>query len=338
MPELRKDLVRNIWVLSATKQALEPQYFPINRNGCYVPVSKVCPFCEGNESLTPPEIAAFRKEGTEPDRPGWIVRTVPSKYSAFDMQGEFQLEENGLFQHCNGLGKQEVVIGNTEHNIDLHQYSRDRIELIFRMFQQRYRVLAGDQRIKYIQIYKNSGLFAGASQEHSHSQIIALPMVPRYKQIVSDYYQAHGKCLLCTMMEEEQALKERLVFESEHFLLFCPYASRFSYETWIVPKHHCSHFADISESELKDLAFTFKDFLMALLDSLNNPAYNIVINTAPVNVPYQEGHHWFMEINPRFMVSNGFEMSTGYYTNPVAPELSASMLRKRMGELEPLAL
>ena len=332
MPELRRDIVRNIWVVSATEQALEPQYFPINSNGSYIHKIKVCPFCEGNEALTPPEIAAFRKEGTLPDTPGWIVRTIPSKYSAFNMEGEFQIEEYGLYQNCSSFGKQEVVVGNPDHNVDLHHYSPERIELILRMFQQRYRALADDRRIKYIQIYKNSGLFAGASQEHSHSQIIALPLVPSYKQITSKFFQDNGECLICSIMEKEQKFKERLVFASDYFLLLCPFASRFSYETWIIPKYHRSHFSDISEPEIKDLANTFKRFLNTMLDSLNNPAYNIVINTAAVNVPYQEGHHWFMEVNPRFIVSNGFEISSGYYTNPVAPELSASLLRKRMDD------
>ncbi|MEN6347976.1 MAG: DUF4931 domain-containing protein [Syntrophomonas sp.] len=335
MPELRRDLIHDTWVLIATEQALEPKYFPINRNGTYVPKTKICPFCDGNESLTPPEIAAFRHDNSGPDSSGWIIRTVPSKFSAFKLQGEFAIEEKGLFSHCSGLGKQEVVIGNSNHSIDFHQFSADRIGLVYRMFQQRYQALSADSRIKYIQIYKNRGLFAGASQEHSHSQIVALPMVPKHKRNIIGYYQEKGRCLICTLMEQERQTGERIVCESDKFLVLCPYASRFSYETWIIPKRHCEHFAGISEEEIKDLSMTIKRLLNVMLDSLNDPAYNIVINTSPVNVPYKEGNHWFMEINPRFIVSNGFEISSGYYTNPVAPEISAAILRKSLTEFKP---
>ncbi len=332
MPELRKDLLHDKWVLIATEQALEPRFFPINRNGTYVRKDKVCPFCAGNESLTPPEIAAVRKDNSVPDSPGWIVRTVPSKYSAFKLEGELQEERSGIYFSCNGLGKQEVVIGNSDHNCEFHQFSQERIELIYRMFKERYQALAVDPRIKYIQIYKNQGLFAGASQEHSHSQIVALPIVPLHVAIPASYYQQNQKCLLCSIMEQEQENGERIIYESEHFLLLSPYASRFSYETWIIPKEHKEHFGDISEKEISDLARTLKTFLTIMLDSLSNPSYNIVINTGPVNGVSAEGAHWFMEVNPRFIVTNGFEMATGYYTNPVAPELSAALLRQRMLE------
>lgn len=330
MPELRRDLIHDTWVLIATEQALEPKYFPINKNGTYVHTNKVCPFCGGNESLTPPEIAAFRNQDSCPDEPGWLVRTVPSKFSAFKFQGEFIMEDAGIFTHCNGLGKQEVVVGNPDHNIDFHQFTPERIELVYQMFKQRYQALSADSRIKYIQIYKNRGLFAGASQEHSHSQIVALPMVPNHKQNITRYYQEKGECLICKLMKEEKSIQERIVYESENFIILCPYTSRFSYESWIIPKKHCEHFSAISEAEIKDLSLTIKNFLNIMLDSLNNPAYNIVINTSPVNVPYKEGNHWFMEINPRFIVSNGFEISTGYYTNPVAPEISAEILRGKI--------
>lgn len=330
MPELRRDLIHDKWVLIATEQALEPRFFPINRNGTYVRKDTICPFCDGNEALTPPEIAAVRGENSAPDSPGWIVRTVPSKYSAFRLEGYLQEGQSGIYHCCNGLGKQEVVIGNSDHNCLFHQFSYERIELVYRMFKERYQVLAADPRIKYIQIYKNQGLFAGASQEHSHSQIIALPMLPAHLPIQTDYYQRNRKCLICTIMEQERESGERIVYESEYFVLLSPYASRFSYETWIIPKEHKEHFGDINEKEIADLAMMVKNFLTGMLESLSNPSYNIVINTGPLNGISAEGAHWFMEINPRFIVTNGFEMATGYYTNPVAPELSAALFRRRM--------
>ncbi len=333
MPELRKDLVRDQWVIIVTEQVLRPKYFPINKNGIYVLDSnRVCPFCGGNERYTPPEIAAVRKDGSKPDTPGWVIRTVPSKYSAFNFQGEVLPEKNGLYNKFNAIGKQEVVIGTPEHGIDFSGFTVERIELVYRMFKQRYQVLASDPRVKYIQIYKNRGLFAGASQEHSHSQIVALPMVPGENRGIKKYYRENKRCLICTMVQEEKEKGIRVVYESDYFLLICPYASRFSYETWIIPKNHTEHFADISDIEIKDLARTIKKFFSVMIDCLNDPAYNIVVNTAPVNIPHQEGYHWFMEINPRLIVPNGMEISTGYRTNPAAPEISAALLREKILE------
>ncbi len=331
MPELRKDLIRDQWVLIVTEQALGPNYFPINKNGTYVLNSnKICPFCEGNEKFTPPEIAAVRKNGSEPDTPGWIIRTVPSKYSAFKNEGEVSLEEKGLYKNCSAVGKQEVIIGTPEHGTDFSQFTIERIELVLQMFKQRYQIIAADSRIKYIQIYKNRGLFAGASQEHSHSQIVGLPTIPEENKGIDKYYQENKRCLICSIMQEEKTAGIRVVYESNNFLMICPYASRFSYETWIIPKKHTEHFADISDIEIKNLAYTVKKILGAMIDCLDDPDYNIIINTAPVNIPLHDGYHWFMEITPRFLIPNGMEISTGYRINPASPEISAALLREKI--------
>lgn len=333
MPELRRDMVRDNWVIVVTESVLKPGNFPINKNGTYVSnTDKICPFCEGNESYTPPEIAAFRKENSEPNAPGWIIRTIPSKFSAFKLEGKLYPEQNGIYNSYPAIGQQEVVIGTPEHGVEFHQFSVARIELVYRMLQQRYRALAADKRIKYIQIYKNKGLFAGASQEHSHSQILGLPMVPQNNKGMVKYFRQFGECLLCTIIRKEKEKAERIVYESEYFILICPYASRFSYETWIIPKRHFEHLTDMTDAELKDLSAAIKKFFVAMVDCLDDPSYNVVVNTAPVNVPYVGGYHWYMEINPRFIVPNGLEISTGYYTNPSAPEIAAAMLREKIKE------
>lgn len=331
MAELRKDLVRDNWVVIANDRALKPNDFPINKNGVnFSGSNQICPFCEGNEKYTTNEIAAFRFNNSEPDEPGWTIRAVPNKFSAFQLEGEMQAVTSGLNQCCNGLGQHEVVIETPEHGVELHEYTVERIELVYRMLQMRYRDLAGDSRIKYIQIYKNRGMFAGASLEHSHSQILAFPVVPEQNKGIVKFFNETGYCLLCSILDQEKENKERIVYESDYFLVLCPYASRFSYETWIIPKNHTEHFADASEDEIKDLALVIKRFFISMLDSLNNPSYNIMINTAPVNVPYQNGHHWYMEITPRLIVPNAAELSSGYYMNPVSPEISAQILRDRM--------
>lgn len=330
--ELRRDLVRDKWVVIATDRALKPNDFPINKGWEKARVSgkSVCPFCEGNESYTTDEITAIRDNNTLPDTPGWSIRTIPNKFSAFKLEGELELKHSGIFESCNGLGQHEVVVETPEHGVEFYQLPVERIRQIYLMLKQRYQQLATDPRIKYIQIYKNRGLFAGASLEHSHSQILALPDVPRENQGLSKYYQREGKCLLCTILEEEMASQQRVVYESEHFLLICPYASRFSYETWVIPRRHAEHFADINDEELDDLAAIMKAFMPVMVDCLSDPSYNIVINTAPVNQEIGGGYHWYMEIIPRLIVAAGVEFTTGFYMNPVAPEISAAMLREKM--------
>lgn len=337
MHEIRKDVIRDNWVITATEFALKPRDFPIKKNmtddsSPEPGYSPNCPFCEGNEAVTTDEILAFRREGTEPNKPGWTVRAILNKYSALDMSGELDMQKQGIFEHGNGFGRHEVLIETPLHGEEFHQLPLNRIESIFKIMQLRYNDLAGDKRIKYIQIYKNRGLYGGASLEHSHSQIVAVPLVPENKGAPAKYYNEHNRCAICEMIEAEKVNQERIVYEGKHFIIICPYASRFPYESWIIPKRHSGHFGDINEEELKEAALLTKKNVAAIIEGLYNPSYNIVINTAPVNVPHQEGYHWCLEINPRLLVNAGVEIATGYFINPAAPELSAALLRKFFAE------
>lgn len=333
MPELRKDPVRNNWVVIATDRALRPNDFPINKQGMHnAAINGFCPFCEGNEESTPPEIAAVRKPGTEPNQPGWLVRTIPNKFSAFQLEGELAAGHCGIYDSYNGLGRHEVVVETPEHNVDFHQYSPERIELVLNMLKNRYNELAQDERIKYIHIYKNRGLFGGASLAHSHSQVVGLPLVPGENHGIGEYFNRTGHCLLCDMIKQELEMGQRVVGETENFLLLCPYASRFSYETWIIPREHSAHFGSISSEKVQELALITKKFITAIIEGLDNPSYNLMINTTPVNMAIDEkGFHWYIEIAPRFIVTAGLEIGTGYYVNPVAPEISAALLREYLG-------
>lgn len=332
MLEIRKDVIRDNWVITADQFVLKPRDFPINKEGDKKndPIntySPACPFCEGNEAMTTDEILAFRKEGSKPNEPGWTVRTILNKFSALELKGGLDMKEDGVYRHCNGLGQHEVLIETPLHGEEFHQLPADRIELIYKMMQLRYKELAADERIKYIQIYKNRGMFAGASLEHSHSQIVSFPMVPFNKGAMQNYYQQHDKCVVCEILAQEADDRKRVVYEGRHFLAICPYASRFIYETWIIPKVHCSYFGDITDEELKELAGLSKIIITALMAGLHNPSYNMVINTAPINVPFKEGYHWHLEINPRLLVNAGVEVATGYFINPAAPEISAAAMR-----------
>lgn len=334
MPEIRKDLVKNHWVALANDQALKPCEFPIAKKNLQISKSQeTCPFCEGHENLTPPEIYADRIPNTIPDSPGWNLRVIPNKFTAFTLQGEFDKKITGIYTNYNGLGKHEVVIETPNHNEEFFNYDQKRIESLLSVFQQRYSCLAQDNRIKYIQIYKNRGMLAGSSLEHSHSQILAFPFLPRRNEGLIHYHQQKGHCLICDMLQYELESKSRLVWESEKFILICPYASRFSYETWIIPRRHMEHFPEINTEEISELAFILLRFTNLMKNSLNDPAYNFIFNTAPLNSQYKAGNHWYMEITPRMLISSGVEIASGVYMNPVAPELAASMLYKSLLEI-----
>jgi len=331
MAEIRRDLVKNNWVAIATDTALKPNEFPINKRGIETSGNHIfCPFCQGNEPSTPPEIAAFRNNNSQANTPGWSIRVIPNKFSVFCLEGVLEKTHAGIYSNYNGVGRQEVIIETPEHGVDLHELNQAQVVQVFRMLKQRYNELSADDRIKYIQIYKNRGIFAGASQDHSHSQMIGLPFVPRWNSGPADYYLKNEQCLLCAIIAQEKQSAIRLVYETEHFLLICPYASRFSYETWVIPKKHCEHFGAISEVEIGDLAMVCRAYTQMMVKTLQNPAYNFIFNTAPVNLPYQPGFHWYMEINPRMLVNTGIDIATGIYMNPVAPELSAALFRKNM--------
>ena len=334
MSELRKNAVKNRWVAVVEDRALKPNDFPIARSG---PAGSpgnggFCPFCEGNEEHTPPEIASCRLDGSKPDGPGWLVRAIPNKFSAFELEGILQTRSNGIHTFSNGLGRHEVIIETPEHGIEFHELQVDRIDMLLRILKQRYNELAKDNRIKYIQIYKNQGLYAGASLKHTHSQIVGLPYNPGENSGMPLYYNENRKCLICGIMDQERAEETRLVFESENYIVLCPYASRFPYELWILPKRHADHFGDIEDSETTELAGILKNMTIAIMETLDSPSYNLIINTAPVNTPYEPGYHWFIELTPRLIINAGVEIATGTFINPVSPELAAGIYRKTLEE------
>ncbi len=328
MSEIRRDLVKDRWVSISSNLALKPKDFPTMKVETTGGPAGFCPFCEGNEAVTPPEILAFRRGKEEPDGGGWLVRVIPNKFSAFKLAGELEEKQTGPYRFCNGLGEHEVIIETPRHGVDFHELEQAHVEMVIAAFRLRYNALAEDRRIKYIQIYKNRGLFAGASLGHSHSQIVGFPVNPGENDGLPRYYQEQGRCLICDILREELDGGKRVVHEGKHFVALCPYASRFAYETWVVPKRHTEHFGRLTGEEEKELAWFCKQLSMAVVHSLDNPSYNFVVNTAPVNSFYQPGYHWYMEFTPRLLVAAGVEVATGVYINPTAPEDAAPVLRE----------
>lgn len=330
MPELRKEPVSGRWVIIATERALRPTDFKASthtiRSGGF------CPFCEGNEEKTPPEIMAYREKGTEPNTKGWRVRVVPNKFPALMIEGGLEKRGNGIYDLMNGIGAHEVIVEGPRHEISLTALEPSSVEEVLWTYRDRLIDLKKDKRFVYGMLFKNVGAAAGASLEHTHTQLIVTPIVP---QIVAEemdgastFYKYRGRCLFCDMISQEESTESRVVMKGERFIAFTPFASRFPFETWILPRKHSSHFENIQKAEVEELAVTLKSVLCSLECTLEEPPYNYIVHTSPFDEPELNYYHWHIEIIPRLTRIAGFEWGTGFYINPVLPENAAEHLRK----------
>jgi UDPglucose--hexose-1-phosphate uridylyltransferase len=338
MSELRKDLVTGRWVIIASERSKRPDDF---RPAGAVPkeeASAFCPFCEGNESKTPPEVFALRGEGTAPDGPGWRVRVVTNKFPALSPGAPPPKPEGGLFQSMPGVGVHEVVIENPDHAKELADLDTDRIRDVLEVFRSRIKAIEENFHYQYVQIFKNKGKEAGASLSHPHSQIVATPIVPkRVKEEVygaERLFRANRECVFCRTVREETRLGERLVLRNGDFALLAPFASRSPFEMAIYPLRHSPFFTGTTRDELASLATVIKTALGRLKVMLSDPPFNLILHQAPNPTistkawPGIAGYfHWHLEIIPVLTKVAGFEWGTGFYINPVPPETAAGYLR-----------
>ncbi|MBI2899979.1 MAG: galactose-1-phosphate uridylyltransferase [Planctomycetes bacterium] len=328
MPELRRDPVTSRWIIIAVERAKRPDDF---RAVPSVPKAKECPFCEGFERATPPEIAAVRTSGGR-NEPGWRVRVVPNKFPALMIEGDLDRRGEGMYDIMNGVGAHEVIIESPKHLLSLTEMAEESLREVFRMYRERLLDLRRDSRMVYGLLFKNVGEAAGASLEHTHSQLIVTPIVPLRVQTEIDrsklYFEYRGRCLLCDMVKQELQSGIRLVCETQQFVSFEPFASRFPFETHIIPKRHHSHFESIDEGAMGELASILRTTMLRIEKAVNHPPYNYLIHTSPLNTPPLEHYHWHFEIIPRITRVAGFEWGTGFYINPVPPEHAAQYLRE----------
>ena len=337
MPELRKDLITEGWVIIATDRAKRPQEFSSPPSE---PESHVCPFCPGNENQTPPELWAARPSGG-PNQPGWKVRVIPNKFPALRIEGEMNREAEGIYDRMNGIGAHEVIIDTPDHNQALEEQPVADIALALRACKERVVDLQRDVRFRYILIFKNVGRAAGASLKHSHYQLIATPVTPsRVKAKLAgarDYYQRKERSVFHDILRQEQREGSRVVFENAGFLVFCPFASRFPFELCFLPKRQAADYYTIEPEEVLQLAEALKVTLGKLHRGLNNPQYNLILQTAPSRAGHRRSGYWdtidqdflwHIEILPRLTQTAGFEWGTGFYINPTPPEEGAAYLRQ----------
>ncbi len=329
MPELRKDPVIGRWIIIATERAKRPQRMR-TPDPVIAPIED-CPFCPGHEGDTPHEVLSYREKGSEGDHAGWWTRVVPNKFPALQ-GGEASVKRvgMGMYDMVSGVGAHEVVIETPNHFESLADSDVRQVEEVLWAYRDRILELKRDERLEYILIFKNHGIEAGASLDHPHSQIIGLPIVPKRVQEEVDgarkYWEWKERCVFCDILHQEETERERIVHENDSFVAVLPYASRFPYETWILPRKHSLHFHDIQKNEVHDLAETLHGILSKLKDVLDDPPYNFIIHTAPLKAPNDTRFHWHIEIIPKLTRIAGFEWGTGFYINPLPPEQAARFL------------
>jgi len=338
MPEMRRDPLTKRWVLCGSEYGIrqvrsfyydEKEDLKLNSHQKL----DLCPLCEGNEFMTPPEIFAIR-EG-EKNKPGWKVRVVPHRFPALRIEGDLGLEGIGLYDKMNPIGAHEVVIESPYHS---DKIDNDQLSSVFYTIRERIRDLVNDKRFKYIMVYKNKGKTAGTVLSHPHSNIIALPIIPiemaNKFHTALEYFELKERCVYCDLIKLELKLDERIVYSNKEFIAITPYASRFPFEIMILPLKHCWNFMEVSSQDLKFLAEIMNVIKLKLEKALSARNYRWMLYNGPIKFPkkgywqtIEQDYHWHISFVPVITKEIGFEWGIDFFINPTLPEDAANYLK-----------
>jgi UDPglucose--hexose-1-phosphate uridylyltransferase len=336
--ELRQDVATRRWSIIATERAKRPDDFnkgkPDPSEKSVPALDESCPFCPGNEGMTPEPSYVLAPEGSRKE--GWRVRVVPNKFSALSAPaGDGEATERrrrGMHLEMDGVGQHEVVIEVPDHSKTIATMTDEEVRDVVLTYRRRFLDLDRHDWNQMIIIFRNQGKRAGTSLEHPHSQIIGSPIVPdeirRRLEEAQRYYDDNGTCVYCNLIRDELKDKARLVTSNPAFVAICPFASTVPYETWILPRRHGSSFGVISEEEAGFLARILRETLSRMYCLLRNPDYNYVVRSAPHHSAGEPHFHWYVEILPRLTTRAGFEIGSGMNINVVTPEDAAGNLRE----------
>ena len=335
MSQIRYDLFRDQYVIIAPERMQRAAFLPAAK----LQQSEICPFCEGKEDLTPPEIYAIRPHGSA-NMPGWKTRVVPNLYKALAIETPPEKHHEAIFEWQEGFGAHEVIIDMPRHELRMDQWSKAEFVNWILTIQERVQDLQRDFRLVYLSVFKNHGQHASATQAHPHTQILGLPLVPKMKmaQIRHHvaYFHEHQRCIVEALQAEEMAEKTRVILQNDTFVAIAPFASGVPFEVWITPKKKISSVAQVCETGVHALSALLKELFVRLYLVLGEFDFNLSFEIPPVQKygETEEIFHLFEEacrfgirIQPRLTGLGGFELSTGMMINPVEPELAAEQLR-----------
>jgi UDPglucose--hexose-1-phosphate uridylyltransferase len=326
MPELRYNLLTREWVIIATERARRPDQFVRKVEKKPLPAFVAnCPFCPGNEKLTPPQTYVV------PDDHSWQVRVTPNKFAALSYEGDRRRAIVGIRRTVTGVGIHEVIVETPDHSKTTALLEDRGVELIIQTYLNRFRFASSDSRIEQVTIFKNHGEAAGTSLEHPHSQMIATPVITTQLRDrlfnALDHFDEFGECIFCRVLDQELKEGTRVVLETEHFVSFIPFASLTPFSMLIMPRRHMACFAEMNGAEAADLARNLRRTLAKLYHGLADPDFNYVVRTAPTEYCGVKYYHWYVSIIPRLTKMAGFELGSGMFINVSLPEENASFLR-----------
>ncbi len=341
--ELRKDYLLDRWVVIAMERSRRPVDFAKQRTEQVK--TATCPLCVGNEHMTPPAVLVYlpsnggiKKDMEQGDfrHKNWLLRCIPNLYPAFappkDPADAALIMKSTSFGY--GIGHHEVLIESPNHTDHPADAPLPQLVHVINAYKDRLNELAQKPYVKYVQIFRNHGLEAGASLSHAHSQIIAtpfIPSIPREEMAASQvYWNEHGTCIFCDLIQKESKT-QRLIAENEHFTVFAPYASVHPMEFWIIPKRHAQNILKLTQAETEIFAETLKTTMKALKALVNDPPYNYGFHLA-TGKETENSYHWHLEVYPKLAIWAGFEKTTGMYINTVTPETAATELRKTIAQ------
>jgi UDPglucose--hexose-1-phosphate uridylyltransferase len=338
--ELRQNPLTGRWVAVAPGRTDRPLHGSGRQREPRPPHSPDCPFCPGNER----ELEVILQERPDPSRDGWAIRVVTNRYPAF--------EWNGASARPPGVGKtlalgsdvplmiaapmpatgqQEVIIETPAHDRDLPDLSEAELRAVVETYHDRFKTLSEQSCAARVFLFRNRGADAGNSMLHAHAQVIATTTIPpeaRVREIrMMGYHGDHGRCLLCALPEIEAAFDERLVAQDDHFTAVVPWAAESAFELWLIPRRHQAEFGECEPDELTSLARMLGDLLRRYRDRAGDPAYNLLVHSAPRGRAGSRAHHWFIQLRPRIHRTAGFELASGVHINPSLPESDARALR-----------
>ena len=346
--ELRQDPVSKEWVVVAVGRAKRPNAFRKLCRPTYKQPRRKCPFCNLEKKEYKPDKVILKKNlnlktkfAKKLEKTGdlqiwkgkpWSTIVIPNKYPSFIQGSKLTSQTKGPFTILPGRGYHEVLI-TASHNLSFGQLPTEKLVEIIDCYHQRYLDLRKRQFIRYVSIIHNHGREAGASLTHPHSQIFAIPIMPRdiHRSLrgSKQYFRKTNRCVHCDMIAWEKKEKTRIIYENKDFILLAPFVPTVAFETRIYPKKHQAYFEKITKSEKQNLAKCFKKALYKLYKALNDPPYNFFLHTAPCDNKEDYGHyHWHFEILPKITIWAGFELATGIEISTVDPCQAAQILKK----------
>ena len=327
MPELRHNVLTREWVIIATERARRPEDFTKKGKEKKIIPSYVatCPFCPGNEKMTPPETYVV------PDTTGWRLRVTPNKFAALSYEGERRRSIHGIRRTITGVGIHEVIVETPDHSKTTALLDDAQVETIVQTYLNRFKFASQDPRVEQVTIFKNHGEAAGTSLEHPHSQMIGTPVITAQlrDRLINAlrHFDEFGECIFCRVLDQELKEGARVILETQHFVAFVQYAALTPFSMLIMPRRHMACFAEISDEEAADLASALRRTLAKLYQGLDDPDFNYVVRTAPAEYTGVKYYHWYVSIIPRLTKTAGFELGSGMFINVSLPEESASFLR-----------